>query len=210
MKFSYTRAPEEIVRRSFAQVSQACDLARLPADLHGVALRLVHACAMPEIVDRLAWRGNVGAIGNELLSRGAPILTDCRMAASGISHAQHSRIDCFLDAGGCDALALREHITRSAAGVRLWRERIGGSIVVFGNAPTALFQLLELIEEGIKPPALLLAFPIGFVGAAESKQALVESEGDFPFCSLLGRFGGSALAAAAVNALANPPKASTT
>ena len=210
MKFSYTRTPEEILRRSFAQVSEACDLTRLPADLHGVALRLVHACAMPEIIDRLVWRGDVGAIGNELLSGGVPIFTDCRMAASGISLVQHSRIDCFLDAGDCDALALREHITRSAAGVSLWRERIGGSIVVIGNAPTALFQLLELIEEGIDPPALLLAFPIGFVGATESKQALVESEGDFPFCSLLGRFGGSALAAAAVNALVNPPKTSTT
>ncbi|MCY4035691.1 MAG: precorrin-8X methylmutase [Hyphomicrobiales bacterium] len=209
MKSSYTRAPEEILRRSFAQVSEACDLACLPADLHDVALRLVHACAMPEIVDRLAWRGNIGAIGNELLSKGTLILTDCRMAASGISRARRSRIDCFLDADGCSAFALSENMTRSAAGVYLWRDRIGGSIVAIGNAPTALFQLLELIEEGIEPPALLLAFPIGFVGAAESKQALVENDGDFPFCSLLGRFGGSALAAAAVNALADPTKAST-
>lgn len=209
MRLSYTRAPEEILRRSFAQVSEACDLTHLPADLHDVALRLVHACAMPEIVDRLAWRGNIGAVGNELLSKGTPIFTDCRMVASGISRAQHSRIKCFLDADGCDAFALCENITRSAAGVYLWRKRIGGSIVVIGNAPTALFQLIELIEEGIEPPALLLAFPIGFVGATESKQALVESNGNFPFCSLLGRFGGSALAVASVNALANPPEVLT-
>ena len=209
MTFSYVRAPKEILHRSFEQASEACDLNHLPVDLHGIALRLVHACAIPEIVDRLAWRGDVGKVGYELLSRGAPILTDCRMAASGISIVQRSRVGCFLDADGCNDFALRKNMTRSAAGVYLCRKQISGSIVVIGNAPTALFQLLELIEVGIKPPALLLAFPIGFVGATESKQALVENNSDFPFCSLLGRFGGSALAAAAVNALGTLSKAQT-
>ena len=202
MKLSYVRAPEEILSRSFAAVTEASDLSALPADLHPLALRLVHSCAMPEILSRLAWQGEVGAIGNALLSRGAPILTDCRMAASGISRARYSSIECFLDAKDCDDFARKEGMTRSAAGVSLWQERITGSLVVIGNAPTALFRLLELMQEGVAKPALILAFPIGFIGAAESKQALVENAGATPYCTLLGRFGGSALAAAAVNALA--------
>ena len=207
MKFSYARAPEEILRRSFAQVEAVSDLSRLPPDLHPIALRLVHACAMPEIIASLAWRGEVGAVGRELLKRNAPILADCRMVTAGISrkHVGDAPLSCFLDAEGADAHARAHGITRSAAGVELWRTRIGGALVVIGNAPTALFRLLELLEEGVPPPALLLAFPVGFVGAAESKQALAEQGGDMPFLTLLGRFGGSALAAAAANALAMPP-----
>lgn len=213
MKFTYVREPGEILRRSFAQVESACDLARLPSHLHSVALRLAHSCAMPEILSRLAWQGEVGTIGHTLLRRGAPIFTDCRMVASGISKdrlPEITSIRCFLDAEGTSAYALSEGMTRSAAGITLWKERIGGTVLVIGNAPTALFRLLELVQEGITPPALVLAFPVGFVGAAEAKQALVEFAGDIPFCTLLGRYGGSALAAAAVNALAGPSTVSIT
>ena len=209
MKFAYLREPGDILRRSFAQAETACDLSRLPDGLRPLALRLVHACAMPEIVPRLAWQGDIAATGGALLHSGAPILADCRMAAGGISAAARRRspVHCFLDADGADTHARAQAMTRSAAGVDLWRHRLDGALVVFGNAPTALFRLLELLHEGIAPPALILAFPVGFVGAAESKQALTEHAGDIPFCTLLGRFGGSALAAAAVNALASPSPA---
>lgn len=212
MKFSYVREPQEILRRSFAQVEAACDLTDLPSHLHAIALRVAHSCAMPEILSELAWRGEVGTIGHAALRQGAAILTDCRMVESGISRERlpkSTSIQCFLDAEGGNEYALSKGITRSAAGVTLWRARIGGTLLVIGNAPTALFRLLELLQEGMTPPALVLAFPVGFVGAAESKRALVESDGEFPYCTLLGRFGGSALAVAAVNALTILPTAST-
>ena len=207
MSLPHVREPEEILRRSFAQVEAACDLSRLPPGLHPLALRLVHACAMPEIVSNLAWQGDVGGVGHALVRRRAPILADCRMAAAGISRAAlgNPPVRCFLDAEGVSAHARAHAMTRSAAGVDLWRDRLGGALAVFGNAPTALFRLLELLREGAAKPALILAFPVGFVGAAESKQALTQHAGDIPYCTLLGRFGGSALAAAAVNALATPP-----
>ena len=206
MKFSHVRAPEEILRLSFARARAECDLSRLPPDLHAIALRLVHACAMPQILANLAWQGEVGSIGASLLQKQAPILVDCRMLAGGITRTrvENAPIHCFLDAEGVDAHARARAITRSAAGVDLWQERLGGAIMVIGNAPTALFRLLELMREGAEPPALILAFPVGFIGAAESKLALTRHAGTVPFCTLLGDFGGSALAAAAVNALAAP------
>lgn len=201
----YLRDPDEIYRRSFAAVRAATDLSRLAPDIEDVALRLVHACAMPDIVSDLAYSHGAAAAGRAALAAGAPILADAAMVASGITRSRltaKNEIVCMLDAPGVAATAKRIGTTRSAAAVDLWRPRLAGAVAVFGNAPTALFRLLELLADGAPRPALILGFPVGFIGAAESKAALAASDLGVPFITLLGRRGGSAMAAAAVNALA--------
>ena len=206
MLMDYIRDPQEIYRRSFAIIRAEADLARLPADLETVAVRLIHTCGMPEIVGDLAFAPDVVAAGRAALEAGAPILCDAKMIASGITRARlpaRNDIVCTLDDPSVPALAQQLGTTRSAAALELWRERLAGSVVAVGNAPTALFHLLERLDQGWPKPAAILAFPVGFVGAAESKAALAENPRGVPFLTLLGRRGGSAMAVAAVNAIAD-------
>ena len=203
--YDYLRDPEEITRRSFAIVEAEADLASLPEPLRPVARRLIHACGMPDILADLAWGGPVAEAGRRALLDGAPVLADCRMVAEGVTRARLPRdnaVLCTLGDPRVPALALERGTTRSAAAVELWDEDLAGAVVAIGNAPTALFRLLERLQEGAPRPAAVLGFPVGFVGAAESKEALAEAALDLPFLTLRGRRGGSALAAAAVNALA--------
>lgn len=200
----YLRDPQEITRRSFETVRREVDLSSLPPDRAALAVRLVHACGMTDIVPDLAWHGEVAAAGRAALVGGAPILADARMVAEGITRRRlpaDNRVEVTLGDPQVPALAARLGTTRSAAAVDLWSPLLEGAVVTIGNAPTALFRLLELIEAGAPRPAVILAFPVGFIGAAESKQALIESGLEVPFVTLRGRRGGSAMAAAAVNAL---------
>ena len=203
----YLRDPREITRRSFEIVRAETDLSGLPEDVAKVVLRVVHACGMPEIVADIAYGGAVAAAGRAALQQGAPILADCEMVAEGVTRArlpQANRVLCSLNDAHTPDLAQRLGTTRSAAAVDLWGADLEGAVVTIGNAPTALFRLLELLREGAPRPAVILAFPVGFVGAAESKEALIAAGIDVPFLTLRGRRGGSAMAAAAVNALARP------
>ena len=204
-RYDYEHDPAEIYRRSFAIVREEADLSALPEALHPAAIRIVHACGMPEVVADLAWRGDVAAAVGEALAAGAPIFADVRMVCEGVIRARLPACNdlvCTLNEPPVPGLARRLGTTRSAAAVDLWRDRLEGAVVVVGNAPTALFHLLERIGEGFPRPAAILGFPVGFVGAAESKEALLESPLDIPCLVLRGRRGGSAIAAAALNALA--------
>lgn len=202
----YLRDPDEIYRRSFAIARDETDLSRLPAALHEVALRIVHACGAPELARDLDWRGDPAAAGRAALARGRPVLADCGMVAQGVIRPRlpaANAVRCFVGEAEAAAGARRAGTTRSAAAVDLWRPHLEGAVVAIGNAPTALFRLLEVLGEADAPrPSAILAFPVGFVGAAESKRALAETSGLPPFLTLHGRRGGSAAAAAALNAIA--------
>lgn len=200
----YLRDPAEITRRSFEIIEAEADLASLPADVRPIAARIVHACGMPDVAAELAYSAGAVAAGKAALQAVAPILCDVRMVAAGVmtsrlspAHPVHAAID-QLEAA---ELAGRTGQTRSAAGMEILARHHDDAIVVIGNAPTALFRLLELVEAGAARPALVLGFPVGFVGAAESKRALAENDLGIPFMTLHGRRGGSAVAAAALNAL---------
>lgn len=196
----YLRDPAEILERSFRIVRAETDLSSLPSDMAEVAVRLVHACGMPDIVADLRWSDGAAARAQSALAAGAPVICDSRMVAAGISRARGDVL-CMLGLPNVSAMASDRGTTRSAAQVELWKPFLPGSVVVVGNAPTALFRLLEVIaEDPGREPAAVLAFPVGFVGAAESKQALVDH--GVSCITVLGRRGGSAMAAAAVNALA--------
>ena len=200
----YIRDPAEILRRSFEIIEKETDLATLPKDIRPVAARIVHACGMPDVVADLAFSNGAGTAGKDALRRGAPILCDVRMVAAGLTTRQlpaKSAVTVALEEDGAEELAKRTGQTRSAGGMELATKRLKDSIVVIGNAPTALFRLLELTAEGTEKPALVLGFPVGFVGAAESKAALAANDLGLPFITLLGRRGGIAIAAAALNAL---------
>jgi len=208
----YLRDPGEITRRSFGVVRAECDLSSFTPMQTELAVRLVHACGMTDILGGLAWGGDVAEAGREALAKGAPIVTDARMVAEGITRSflsSGNEIWCPLQDPTVARRAKELGTTRSAAAVDLWASRLEGAVVAIGNAPTALFRLLEILAEGAPRPAAILAFPVGFIGAAESKEALVGARTGVPFVTLRGRRGGSALAAAAVNALAlaqdNPP-----
>ncbi|MBO0734981.1 MAG: precorrin-8X methylmutase [Alphaproteobacteria bacterium] len=200
------RDPAEISRRSFALIGREADLARLARSIRPVAMRLAHACGDGSILADLAWsRGSVAA-GRRALAMGAPVLADCMMVAAGIARAPlaaGNAVICTLRDPATAALAAAQRTTRSAAAVDLWKPHLAGAIVAIGNAPTALFRLLELLADNAARPALVLGFPVGFVGAAEAKAALAAFGDGLDFITLHGRRGGSALAAAAVNALAN-------
>lgn len=201
----YLTDPEAIYRRSFELARAACDLSAFPGDLAALVVRLVHACGEPEIAKDIAWSGDLPGAGKAALRSGAQILADCNMVASGITSRLlplNNPIVVTLEEPGVKSLAKSESKTRSMVAVDLWRPHLEGALVAIGNAPTALFRLLELLEEGAPRPAAILAFPVGFVGAAESKRALADSGLGIPYLTLHGRRGGSALAAAAVNALA--------
>ncbi|MBK8173747.1 MAG: precorrin-8X methylmutase [Rhodospirillales bacterium] len=204
--YSYIRDPQEIYRRSFATVRAEIDVSDMPADLEGLAVRLVHAAGDPAIARDLAWSDGAGATGRAALAKGATILVDAQMLAAGIIRARlpaNNAVVCMLGEPGLaeDALAIGN--TRSAAAVDRWAHRWGGAVITIGNAPTALFRLLEHLDAGAPRPALILGFPVGFIGAAESKDALIAHPAGVPFVALRGRRGGSAYAAAAINALAS-------
>ena len=199
-RYDYEHDPAEIYRRSFAIVREEADLSALPEALHPAAIRIIHACGMPEVVADLAWRGDVAAAVGEALAAGAPVFADVRMVCEGVIRARLPACNdlvCTLNEPPVPGLARRLGTTRSAAAVDLWRDRLEGAVVVVGNAPTALFHLLERIGEGFPRPAAILGFPVGFVGAAESKEALLESPLDIPCLVLRGRRGGAAHAPAA-------------
>jgi precorrin-8X/cobalt-precorrin-8 methylmutase len=207
-RLGYLRDPDAIYRASFAAIRAATPVAHLPAELQPLALRLVHACGMPEIVTELVHGGALVAAAQTALAAGAPLLVDAQMVAAGIQKARlpaGNPVLCTLDEPATADLAARAGTTRSAAAVELWGDRLAGAVVAIGNAPTALFRLLELLADGAPEPAAILAFPVGFIGAAEAKEALIAAGAPPPFVTLRGRRGGSAMAAAAVNALLGAP-----
>jgi precorrin-8X/cobalt-precorrin-8 methylmutase len=202
----YLRDGDEIYRRSFATIRAETDLSRLPEDLRPVAVRMVHACGMVDLVEDLAFSDDVGTAARRALQEGAPVLADAMMVAHGVTRArlpQDNEVLCMLGEGGLAEEARAAGTTRSAAAVDRWIPHLSGAVVAIGNAPTALFRLLELLEDGAPRPAAILGLPVGFVGAAESKVALSESGLGIPWLTVHGRRGGSAMAAAAVNALAS-------
>jgi precorrin-8X/cobalt-precorrin-8 methylmutase len=201
----YLRDPDAIYRASFAAIRREAAIERLPREMQALVTRLVHACAMPDIVDELAWTPDAVEAGRQALAAGGPVLVDSLMLAAGIQRDRlpaDNPIICTLREPGIAERAAAGSTTRSAAAVELWRDRLRGAVVAIGSAPTALFRLLELLNEGAPLPAVVLGFPVGLVGAAEAKEALIQREPAVPHIVLRGRRGGSALAAAAVNALA--------
>jgi precorrin-8X/cobalt-precorrin-8 methylmutase len=204
----HLRDPGAIYARSFALIRAEVPLDRFPPSLHAIVLRLVHACGMPDIAADLAWQGDPAGAGRAALHAGAAAIVDARMVAAGIMAERlpaGAEIVLTLDDPRTPQLAAAQATTRSAAAVDLWRPRLNGAVVVIGNAPTALFHLLDRLRQWPERPAAILAFPVGFVGAAESKEALIAAGLDIPWLTLRGRRGGSALAAAAVNALLVDP-----
>ncbi len=200
----YEKDPAAIYARSFAIVRDEAALDRLPAGVQDVAVRLIHACGMVDIVDDLAFSDDVVSSVRAALAAGAPVLCDVEMVGAGIirRYLPDSPVVVTLNDARVPELARRLGTTRSAAAVELWRDHIEGAVVAIGNAPTALFHLLENLDRGWPKPAAILGFPVGFVGAAESKAELAADPRGVPFLALHGRRGGSALASAAVNGLA--------
>ena len=197
----YEKDPQAIYAASFATVRKEAALTRFPADVAEVAVRVIHACGMVEIADRLDYSDDVAAAAVAALRAGAPVYADCEMVASGITRRllPGTGIRCTLNDDAVAGMARDLGTTRSAAAVDLWETE--GAVIAIGNAPTALFRLLERLDEGAPRPAAILAFPVGFVGAAESKAELAQRPRATPFLTLRGRKGGSAMASAAVNAL---------
>ena len=201
----YIRDGQEIYRRSFATIRAEADLSAIPPDMEKLAVRVIHACGMVDIVSDLTFSPGAGAAGRAALQAGAPILCDARMVAEGITRPRlpkANRVICTLHDDGVPDLAKSLGNTRSAAALEHWREHLEGSVVVIGNAPTALFYLLEMLDAGAPKPALIIGMPVGFIGAAESKDALAADSRGVPYVVVRGRRGGSAMAVAAVNALA--------
>jgi precorrin-8X/cobalt-precorrin-8 methylmutase len=204
-RFNYLRDGAEIYRRSFATIRAEADLARFSRDEEHVAVRMIHACGMVEIAAGLVFSQGAVAQARQALRRGAPILCDSKMLARGIIAARLPRgneVICTLDAPSVPSLAQKLGTTRSAAALELWRDRLDGAIAAIGNAPTALFHLLDILDDTSARPAIIVGMPVGFVGAAESKEALI-ADARVPFITLKGRKGGSAMAAAALNAIAS-------
>ncbi|UQS26794.1 precorrin-8X methylmutase [Amycolatopsis thermalba] len=201
----YIRDGAEIYRHSFATIREEADLAILPEDLEPVAVRMIHSCGMVDLVDDLAYSLDLVESARAALRDGAPVLCDAQMIASGVTRKRlpaSNEILCTLSDERVPALAERMGTTRSAAALELWRDELAGSVVAIGNAPTALFRLLEMIDEGAGVPAAIIGVPVGFVGAAESKEELVK-RAPAPYLVVHGRRGGSAMAVSAINALAS-------
>ena len=202
--YDYEKDGAEIYRRSFATIRAETDLAGLPEDVARVAVRMVHACGQVDLVEDLAYSPAVVARAREALDAGAPVLCDAEMVASGVTRRRLPKdndVVCTLNDPRTPGLAADLGTTRTAAALELWRDRLDGAVVAIGNAPTALFHLLELVERGAPRPAAVLGISVGFVGAVESKEALAAS--DLPYLVVRGRRGGSAITAAAVNAIAS-------
>ncbi len=201
----YVRDGAEIYRRSFAIIRAEADLARFDPVEERVAVRIIHACGMPEIAPDIDMSRGFAQVARQALKDGAPILCDAKMVANGVTRARlpaANDVVCTLDDPSVPALTRKLGNTRSAAAMELWRDRLGGAVVAIGNAPTALFRLLEMLDEGAPLPAAVIGVPVGFVGALESKEALA-ADGRVPFLVVRGRRGGSAMTAAAINALAS-------
>lgn len=204
-RYNYVKQPAEIYRRSFATIRSEADLSKLPEEMRPVAVRMIHASGDIGLVEELAFHPGLVSAARAALLGGAMILTDTQMLAAGITRSRlpaENDVVCLLDDPRARELAARWGTTRSAAAVSLWAERLAGAVVAIGNAPTALFHLLELIADDAPHPAAIIGIPVGFVGSAESKIALAENPWGIPWLVVHGRRGGSALCAAAINALA--------
>jgi precorrin-8X/cobalt-precorrin-8 methylmutase len=202
---AYLRDGAAIYARSFAIIRAEADLSRFSADEAEVAVRMIHACGQVELAAHIVFGGDLVAAARRALAGDAPILCDSNMLAQGIALARlpaKNDVICTLNDPRVARLAEKLDTTRSAAALDLWLDRLGGAVVAIGNAPTALFRLLELIDGGAAKPAAIVGIPVGFVGAAEAKDALAAACGRVPFLTVRGRLGGSAITAAAVNALA--------
>jgi precorrin-8X/cobalt-precorrin-8 methylmutase len=203
-EFDYVRDGAEIYRRSFATIRAEADLSRFPADVARVVVRMIHSCGMTDLPADVGFSDGVVRAARAALLSGAPVLCDAQMVASGITRARlpgANEVICALGDPAVASLATRLRTTRSAAALDLWLPRLAGAVVAIGNAPTALFRLLELIADGAPAPAAVLGIPVGFIGAAESKQALAAS--GLEYLVVHGRRGGSAMTVAAVNAIAS-------
>jgi precorrin-8X/cobalt-precorrin-8 methylmutase len=202
----YIRDAAEIYRQSFATIRAEADLSRFPDDVGRVVVRLIHTCGQVDIADHVAYTVDVVAKAHAALAAGAPVLCDSSMVAAGITRsrlpADNEVVSLVADARAAD-LAADMGTTRSAAGVQLWADRLSGAVLAIGNAPTALFRLLELVDDGAPAPAAVLGGPVGFVGSAQSKQELIDRPRGMSYLLVTGRRGGSAMAAAAVNAIAS-------
>ncbi|MER6142607.1 precorrin-8X methylmutase [Streptomyces sparsogenes] len=204
--FDYEKDGAAIYRASFATIRAEADLDGLPADVSQVAVRMIHACGMVDLVQDLAYTPGVVTRARAALRSGAPVLCDAHMVASGVTRKRlpaDNEVLCTLSDPSVPELARRMGTTRSAAALELWRDRLEGAVVAIGNAPTALFRLLEMIEQGAPRPAAVIGVPVGFIGAAESKEALAGHPAALDHLVVRGRRGGSAIAAAAVNAIAS-------
>jgi precorrin-8X/cobalt-precorrin-8 methylmutase len=204
-RFNYLRDGAEIYRRSFATIRAEADLARFSRDEEHVAVRMIHACGMVEIAAGLVFSHGAVAHARQALRQGAPILCDSKMLARGIIAARlpcANEVVCTLDNTAVASLARKLGTTRSAAALEFWRDKLDGAVAAIGNAPTALYRLLDMLDEIFARPACVIGMPVGFVGAAESKEALI-ADARVPFVTLKGRKGGSAMAAAALNAIAS-------
>ncbi|TKJ33447.1 precorrin-8X methylmutase [Blastococcus sp. CCUG 61487] len=202
--YEYEKDGAEIYRQSFATIRSEADLAGLPDDVGRVAVRMIHACGQVDLVADVAWSEGVVGRARAALEGGAPVLCDVQMVASGVTRRRlpaGNDVVCTLDDPRTPGLAADLGTTRTAAALELWRDRLDGAVVAIGNAPTALFHLLEMVAAGGPRPAAVLGIPVGFIGAAESKEALAAS--DLDFLVVRGRRGGSAITAAAVNAIAS-------
>jgi precorrin-8X/cobalt-precorrin-8 methylmutase len=204
-RLDYVRDAARIYERSFAVIRAEADLSGFSSDEAEIVVRMVHACGYVEITRRVLFGNGLVDAARAALARGAPILCDSEMVAHGVTRARlpaKNDVVCTLHDPRVARLADELHTTRSAAAVELWRDRLDGALIAIGNAPTALFRLLEMLDAGAPKPAAIVGIPVGFVGAAEAKDALVEDARGVPFLTVLGRMGGSAMAAAVVNALA--------
>ncbi len=199
----YIRDPAEIYRQSFATIRDEADLSRFPEDVAAVVVRLIHTCGQVDLAGHIAYTDNVVTRTKEALAAGAPVLCDSSMVAAGITRLSGGNevVSLIADPRAAE-VAARLQTTRSAAAVELAADRIGGAVLAIGNAPTALFRLLELVDEGLPAPAAVLGGPVGFVGSAQSKQELIAHPRGISYLLVTGRRGGSAMAAAAVNAIA--------
>jgi precorrin-8X/cobalt-precorrin-8 methylmutase len=203
---NYVKDGAAIYRESFSIIRREADLSAFQTDLARVVVRMIHACGMTDLPKDVQASTDAASAGITALLAGAVLFCDATMVATGITRSRlprNNEVICTLSDARTAELTAKLHTTRSAAAVELWRDRLAGSIVVIGNAPTALFHLLDMLEDGAARPALIIGIPVGFVGAAESKAALATNRLGLPFLTVRGRRGGSAIAAAAVNALAS-------
>jgi precorrin-8X/cobalt-precorrin-8 methylmutase len=210
-RYDYVKDPAEIYRRSFATIRAEANLSTLPEEMRPVAVRMIHASGDVGLLEDLAFHPELVSAARTALHGGAMILTDTQMLAAGITRRRlpaGNEVVCLLDDPRARELSARWETTRSAAAVSLWAERLAGAVVAIGNAPTALFHLLELIADDAPHPAAIIGIPVGFVGSAESKIALAENPWGIPWLVVHGRRGGSALCAAAINALAQKSETS--
>ena len=201
---TYLREPDTIYAQSFATIEAEADLSALPPELHPAAIRMIHACGMVDLAADIVGDPAIAVATRRALHAGAPVLCDCEMVRSGIIRRHlpaTTELILTLNDPAVAALAKSLGTTRSAAAVELWRPRLAGAVVLIGNAPTALFHLIEVIQAGGPRPAAIIAAPVGFVGAAESKALLASSALSIPFLTVRGRRGGSAIASAAFNAI---------